>query len=329
MISKKQLHSYDKYIVCYSGGKDSTAMLLWLLLMGIKREKIELWHQSVDGNPTTGQCFMDWQYTPAYCKAFADTLGVPLFFQWKSGGFLKEMLRKNSRTAPTYFESPDSYPDYPNCAGGSGGKCNTRRKFPQITADLKTRWCSAYLKIDVCSIAIRNQKRFNNSRTFVLTGERAEESPARAKYKIFETDRADARDGKKKRLVDHLRPIKDWKEEKVWAMLKHHKILPHPAYFLGWNRLSCKFCIFGNSDQMLSAHEISPDTGRLIMNYEREFGVSIKREMYLSEFISLGKLYDMDPALIKAALSKKYMLPIIVQDWQLPQGAFKDGLGPT
>ena len=61
MISKKQLQSYDRYIVYYSGGKDSTATLLWLLLMGIKHSKIELWHQSVDGDPYTEHCFMDWE----------------------------------------------------------------------------------------------------------------------------------------------------------------------------------------------------------------------------------------------------------------------------
>lgn len=47
------LHSYDKYIVSFSGGKDSTACFLYLLDNGIPLEKIELWHQDVDGRGDT------------------------------------------------------------------------------------------------------------------------------------------------------------------------------------------------------------------------------------------------------------------------------------
>lgn len=35
---------YDKYIVSFSGGKDSTAVFLYLLDRGVPKDKIELWH---------------------------------------------------------------------------------------------------------------------------------------------------------------------------------------------------------------------------------------------------------------------------------------------
>lgn len=55
------LHSYDRYIVSFSGGKDSTALLLFLLDNGVPREKIELWHQEIDGR---GPSLFDWEVTP-------------------------------------------------------------------------------------------------------------------------------------------------------------------------------------------------------------------------------------------------------------------------
>ena len=33
--------------------------------------------------------------------------GIKLFKSWREGGFLREMLRNNSPTAPTSFEKPD------------------------------------------------------------------------------------------------------------------------------------------------------------------------------------------------------------------------------
>ena len=96
--------TYDRYVVTFSGGKDSTACFLHLLELEVPKEKIELWHHDVDGH---GPLFMDWECTPDYCRKFAQAFGVPIYFSWKEGGFLREMLRENTATAPIYFETPD------------------------------------------------------------------------------------------------------------------------------------------------------------------------------------------------------------------------------
>lgn len=44
MENEIDLLSYDKYIVSFSGGKDSTACFLYLLDHGIPLDRIELWH---------------------------------------------------------------------------------------------------------------------------------------------------------------------------------------------------------------------------------------------------------------------------------------------
>ncbi len=158
-------------------------------------------------------------------------------------------------TAPTRFEIPG---DQIVEVGGIRGKPNTRLKWPQVCADLSKRYCSAYLKIDVGAAALRNQNRFNHTRTLTLTGERAEESPGRAKYAVFEPDRADNRGQWKTQLkpyqhlpevvykasrterhIDRLRPVHEWSREQVWALIEKYRVNPHPAYWLSWGRVSC------------------------------------------------------------------------------------------
>ncbi len=325
LVTTFDINSYDKYIVTFSGGKDSTATFLHLLDLGIPKEKIELWHHDIDGR---GDTFMDWECTHSYCKAFAKAFGVPIYFSWKEGGFKREMLRSNSRTAPTSFEDENHMVV---TTGGVLGKESTRMRFPQVSANLSVRWCSSSLKIDVCSTAITNQMRFRGIRTLVISGERGEESAARANYNEFEPDRTDLRDGVKyQRHVDRWRPIKNWTEQQVWAIIERYNVRVHPAYYLGFGRVSCKFCIFGNANQFASAFAISPVQGEEIANYETSFGCTIKRKESLRSLIKKGTPYTglKDTGLVAVATSYDYALDIFIDKWILPLGAYGESCGP-
>lgn len=311
---------------CRSRGKDSTASFLYLLEQGVPKDKIELWHQEIDGRETT---FFDWEITPDYCRHFAEAFGVAIYFQWKEGGFKRELLRENALTAPIRFELPDGSIGK---AGGTRGKLTTRLKFPQISQNLSVRWCSSYRKIDVCTTAIRNQERFNNIRTLVISGERGEESPQRTKYAVFEPDRADLRHGTKvNRHVDRFRPIRDWKEAEIWAFLEKYRVRAHPCYYMRWGRCSCKFCIFGNANQFASASYISPLQSIKIIDYEDRFKCTIKRKYSLKDLISEGKIYkSITNELIELATTSDYYLSIIIpntEDWIVPAGAFGEMCG--
>ena len=317
-------NSYDKYIVAFSGGKDSMACFLLLLDLGIPKHKIELWHHCIDGDGT--KTLMDWECTEDYCRKFAEVFGVKIYFSWKEGGFEREMKRDNQKTAPMTFETPDGRVT----VGGTRGKNSTRRKFPQVSGDLKTRWCSAYLKIDVCATAIRNQDRFNGLKTVVLSGERGEESKQRSKYSILEADRSDNRTGKKNRYVDRWRPIRDWTEKEVWDIIEKYKVVVHPCYYMGWSRCSCKFCIFGNADQFLSAFTISPEIGQELVNIEQDFGVTLKRKESLPQLIEKGTTYStITEELKEISTSKVYTGKILTDNWTLPAGAYGESCGPS
>jgi len=319
------LDSYDCIVVAFSGGKDSQAALLHLLEEGADPSRIELWHHCVDGKDSDSP-LMDWPVTEDYCRKFAQSLELPIYFSWKVGGFLGEMLRQDELTKPVCFETPDGILK----KGGTGGKRSTRRKFPQTSASLTTRWCSAYLKIDVASKAITNQERFSDRKTLIVTGERAQESKARANYKRFEPHRVDRRNGRSKRHVDHFRPVHQWSEEDVWAIIERHSINPHPAYRLGWGRLSCMTCIFGSKDQWASVRKVAPDRFVIIADYEAEFSCTIHRKHTVNELANQGRPYDsICDSLVEVAMSSEYLEPIFIKNWSMPSGAFGDNAGPV
>ena len=102
------LEEYDRILVGFSGGKDSVACVLHLVRQLRERgiepaDRIELWHHCVDGEPGTPG-ILDWPCTEAYCETFAQSFGLPYYRSWREGGFLREMQRNGTPTAPVTFQ---------------------------------------------------------------------------------------------------------------------------------------------------------------------------------------------------------------------------------
>ncbi len=322
------LEQYDAILVSFSGGKDSLALVLDLLERGVDREQIELWHQCVDGEAGVDQPFVDWPCTESYVRAVGTALGVRVLFQWRLGGFRGEMLKDNARTQPVRFERQEGTIGQ---AGGLKGKVSTRRRFPQASGNLAVRWCSAVLKIDTFALALNNEPAFRTGKFLVLTGERREESANRATYADREPHRCDCQ----RRRVDAWRSVIDWSEAEIWEIMRRWRIQPHPAYRLGFPRVSCLTCIFGGPDQWASVRKIASERFARIAAYEREFGVTIKQGVTVEELADRGTPYPQcdDPDLVSLAMSPDYHAEQVFvpegQPWRLPPGAFRRGGGPV
>lgn len=321
------LEQYDRILVSFSGGKDSLALVLDLLERGVDRERVQLWHQCVDGEAGVDKPLVDWPCTESYVRAVGKALGVRTLFQWRLGGFQGELLKDNACTRPVRFERQDGSTAQ---AGGLKGKVSTRRRFPQASGDLRVRWCSAVLKIDVMALAINNDPAFRKGKLLVLTGERREESLHRATYAEREPHRCDCG----RRRVDAWRSVIDWSEEEVWAAMERHRIQPHPAYRLGFPRVSCLTCIFGGPDQWASVRKVAPERFARIAAYEREFEVTIKRGVTVEELADRGTPYPAcdDPDRVALAMSSASPADQVIVppgEWRLPDGAFRRGGGPV
>jgi 3'-phosphoadenosine 5'-phosphosulfate sulfotransferase (PAPS reductase)/FAD synthetase len=116
-----------KIIVTFSGGKDSLAMLLYIIEACIKLKLdpskcIEVWHHCVDGRPEKywkgkdlGKSEWDWPITEAYCEAVCECLGIDLRFNWRVGGLMGTVLRgekgDESRAPAEFALRPNEMPD--------------------------------------------------------------------------------------------------------------------------------------------------------------------------------------------------------------------------
>jgi 3'-phosphoadenosine 5'-phosphosulfate sulfotransferase (PAPS reductase)/FAD synthetase len=338
------LNQYDNIIVSFSGGKDSVACVLYLLELGVPPDRIELWHQCVDGRPGVDERMWDWPCTESYCESFARAFGMRLLFQWKEKGFLGEMTKLDRPTAPAAFQMLDGTI---KTAGGKGDP-GTRLTFPAMSADLMTRWCSAYLKIDVAKKVFTNDPRFENARSLILTGERRQESGNRARY-AEATDYGSTR----KRTTHQWRAILPWFEQDVWEIFERYRVRPHPAYYLGWSRVSCLPCIFGDPNQWRTIQEIAPRLFNRLAGLEDKFYVAareipnhpfahdpnfngyLRRGESLGEAAARGESYPIpygDRHLklgLAEHLPEGYARLADGETWVTPMGAYGHSGGPT
>lgn len=322
------LDSYDHIVVCHSMGKDSWAALLHLFDMGVDRTKVEIWHHEVDGRE--GSDLMDWSFITDYAKKACEIMGLPLYFSWLVEGFEGEMLKEDSISKPIKTETPDGTITLERDLKRS--KPATRLLFPQQAADLRTRWCSSSLKIDVGRRALNNQERFKGKRTLFITGERREESTNRAKYNQLEPHSCDTRHGRTARHVDAWRPVLHWSEERVWDALKRHGVIAPVPYRINWNRSSCMTCIYNHARVWATILKYFPERLDAILNYELRFGTTISRsKKTVLELAKSAEPFEItDTEALAQAKQKEYTLRIFCDpaEWVLPEGAFRsEGCG--
>jgi len=264
---------YDLIAVQYSGGKDSTACLLMVLRLLADRpdlrERVEIWHQDVDGNSDP---FMDWPVTLPYTEAVAELFGLPLVVNYREGGFKGEILRR-----PGQARGRKMLLDRQGKATAIGKKPLPgqlgRRRFPAKSPSLITRWCTGDLKIDVAKTMYGHQATKGRSKILTVTGERVQESAARAGYY-----RGQPLSETRNRSIHQLRIVYDHDEAAVWDEYRYafpgepYGLQPHPVYELGWNRCSCAGCVFSGPKDWAMLRQVAPTFYANVADLERDLG---------------------------------------------------------
>lgn len=307
-----------KYIIAFSGGKDSIAMFLFLLEKGISVTDIELHHHEVDGR---GENIFDWACTTSYCQSFADAFNVPIYFSYRKGGIVREMFRKEETVQDVYYQLVPNGEMKCLPAKKSERFINTKRMFPAISTNLRVRWCSSSVKISILNQVITHTPLLNEKGTtyIVCTGKRRSESTARSKYSEIEYHTTNTI----KRSVWHWRPVIDFSDAQVWELLEKYKVQPHPSYMLGWGRCSCQLCIFSSPNVWATLYEIDRSKVERIAEIEKELGHTLHHKKSIYEVVSKGKsFYNDNLEYWKNQALGEFSAPIIISDWTHPLGMY-------
>jgi 3'-phosphoadenosine 5'-phosphosulfate sulfotransferase (PAPS reductase)/FAD synthetase len=179
---------------------------------------------------------------------------------------------------------------------------------------------------------LANDPAYQCKKILVVTGERGQKSPGRAKYEETEPHRTDSN----RRTVPQWRPILDWKEERVWNIIERWRVRPHPAYQLGWGRTSCLACIFGDDDQWASVKLIAESRFRAIADLERRFRTMIKKGQSVEEMAWRGQEFvSVKPeelqrlANLPNAFTAEMFMLTPSEVWKAPSGTYTRCSAPT
>lgn len=117
-------------------------------------------------------------------------------------------------------------------------------------------------------------------RVLQCIGLRAQESTARAKLETFERNK---RASNGRRIVDDWLPIHAWTVDQVWERIRRSDVRHHYAYDLGMPRLSCVFCIFAPESALLLAGKHNPDLLEQYVAVEEKIGHTFKANLALKQ----------------------------------------------
>lgn len=192
------------------------------------------------------------------------------------------------------------------------------------------RYCTSTNKEKVCTAAMRSSPETKTGvKILVISGERRGESTNRSKYNEIELSSCNAT-ARGNRLVHHWRICIDYSEADVWEVIKRHRVVVHPCYYLGWNRCSCAMCIFSKREQWAGIRELFPHLYEEVCRDEVRLGFTLNVYQTLDEYVGDAEscVYHGDEKAMRQMLSGEFTPEEIYTDnWTYPAGAFHGSEG--
>ncbi|ONI88134.1 hypothetical protein ALI22I_20570 [Saccharothrix sp. ALI-22-I] len=290
------LASYKWIVINLSGGKDSEAMLFYVVsladALGVPRSRIVAVYADL-GRVVWGQ-------TREYAEAQAGMLGVRFeVVRREKGDLLEYVLDKNARR---------------RAEGKTGGKAVS---WPSGGA----RWCTSDLKISpVTTLITRLVNEADpapDHRLCILNcvGIRAEESAKRKMKTVFAPDPANwrvtpltakparpatrtgpadpGREERKgiphgRREVDRWLPVFHWTASEVWDEIRHSRLPWHWAYQYV-DRVSCPMCFGAGFDNWALAAYLVPELAADYLDAEIRTGTTFTTAASMAQVIAAAK----------------------------------------
>jgi len=217
------------FVVNHSGGKDSQAMMIKLVEMGIPASQMLVVHASLGR--------VEWHGALELAQEQAANAGVPFLVARAifADGSAKDFL---NMAAKRFADRPE----VPSFASSAQRQCTSDLKRGPIT-----KQTLAFAKAHGFTTIVNCE------------GIRAAESPKRSKLTAFEkltTAHALAKAG---RTAYTWLPIFDLTTAEVFATIAAAGQEPHYAYAQGNERLSCVFCIMGSANDILRGALARPE----------------------------------------------------------------------
>lgn len=247
---------YDVLLVNSSGGKDSQAMLDYVVELadaaGV-RDRIIVLHNDL------GRA--EWPGTADLAREQAEHYGLRFEIRSRESGLLMEEI-----------EHRGMWPDALNRFCTSDQKRGPSRKF-------------------ISELVI--ERRLNRAlRVLYCLGLRAEESPGRAKKPILEIT-ADA--SSRTREVTTWLPILHWTTAQVWERIKASGVRHHWAYDQGMGRLSCSFCVLASPADLKCAARLRPDLADEYVALEHRMGDRFRSNTTMLQLVAEVRGEELDP----------------------------------
>jgi 3'-phosphoadenosine 5'-phosphosulfate sulfotransferase (PAPS reductase)/FAD synthetase len=242
------LGSYDLILVNTSAGKDSQAMLDYVVELARAAgvlDRIELVHCDLGR--------MEWSGTRELAEEHARHYGLPLHVVARDRDLLHQVEHERGMW-------PDSARRY----------CTSDQKTSQV-AKLITRRAREIRRFTVRAPRVLN-----------CLGMRAEESPARAKKVPFGPDG----ESNSAKHVDRWLPLHTWTLANVWARVRAAGTRPHPAYAAGMPRLSCRFCVLASRSALVLSARLNPELAAEYAAVEKRIGHTFKTKLSMAEIVA-------------------------------------------
>ena len=246
------------FAINHSGGKDSQAMMIKLIGMGIPARQLVVIHADLGA--------FEWEGTKAHAQAQADAAGITFIVAQARDGhgndkgmfdMLDQRLNKNQGNIV-----PVPTPQY--------RQCTSDLKRTPIERELKT-----YMRQNGFKVLVS------------CDGRRAQESATRSKLKPFTRLGTMEEAG---RTAYTWLPIFRLTTQEVLATVAQAGQELHWAYGQGNERLSCVFCIMGSKTDLANGARHNPGLFETMKTWEEQTGFRWHADMRpLAELVAEGQ----------------------------------------